>query len=92
MRSRILRPAAATVAIVCTLAACGGGSEDQPNRVKIPITTVSDEARTAYLLGRDLLEQLRFTDAHQYFVSATELDPEFAMAWMASRQHLADNA
>ncbi len=84
MRSRILRPAAATVAIVCTLAACGGGSGNQPNRVKIPITTVSDEARTAYLLGRDLLEQLRFTDAHQYFLTATDLDPEFAMAWMAT--------
>lgn len=84
MRLRNLRPAAASVALLCTLAACGGGSEDPPNRVKIPITTTSEEARTSYLLGRDLLEQLRFTDAHRYFVTATELDPEFAMAWMAT--------
>lgn len=84
MRSRILRPAAASVAILWTLAACNGGSERQPNRVKVPITTVSEDARAAYLLGRDLLEQLRLTDAHQYFVTATELDPEFALAWMAA--------
>jgi len=67
-----------------TLAACGGNPHNQKDRVKVPITTASEQARAAYLHGRDLLEQLRFTDAHQYFLSATELDPEFAMAWMAA--------
>ncbi len=84
MRSGRFLHAAATVAIMCTLAACGGDPHHQQDLVKVPITTVSEEARTAYLHGRDLLEQLRFTDAHQYFVSATELDPDFALAWMAA--------
>ena len=84
MRSRRLRPAAATVAIMLTLAACGGDSSNQQDLAEVPITTASEEARAAYLHGRDLLEQLRFTDAHQYFVSATDLDPEFALAWMAA--------
>jgi tetratricopeptide (TPR) repeat protein len=47
---------------------------------KIPITTSSDEAREAFVTGRDLNERLRGTDAHEYFVRAVELDPEFAWA------------
>lgn len=82
MRSGRILHAAAAVAIMSTLTACGGTPQTQQNTAKVPITTASEEARAAYLEGRDLLEQLRFTDAYQYFVSATELDPEFALAWM----------
>ena len=84
MRSRGLRPAAALVAIICAITACNQGPPTPQSQVKVAITTASEEARTAYLRGRDLLEALRFTDSHQYFVSATELDPEFALAWMAA--------
>lgn len=83
MRSRGMRPLAATAGIICLFAACHQGDPNPQSQVKVPITTVSDEARAAYLHGRDLLENLRFADAHQYFVSATEIDPGFALAWMA---------
>ncbi len=48
---------------------------------KIPITTTSVEARNLFLQGRDLAEKLRGTDAHQYYLQAVELDPDFATAW-----------
>ncbi len=47
---------------------------------KIPITTASEEARHAFMKGRDLQERLRGTDAHEYFQQAVELDPDFAWA------------
>ncbi len=84
MRSRGLLPAAVSFSVICALAACGKGPADEHSTAKVPITTTSEEARAAYLHGRDLFEALRFTDAHQHFVSATELDPNFALAWMAA--------
>ncbi|MFQ5351310.1 MAG: tetratricopeptide repeat protein, partial [Thermoanaerobaculia bacterium] len=47
---------------------------------EIPISTSSEEAREAFVQGRDLNERLRGTDAHGYFERAVELDPEFAWA------------
>jgi tetratricopeptide (TPR) repeat protein len=47
---------------------------------KVPITTKSEEARQAYLKGRDLLEKLRATDAHEQFVKAAAADKDFALA------------
>ena len=47
---------------------------------EIPISTTSDEAREAFVAGRDLNERLRGTDANEYFDRAVELDPEFAWA------------
>src|SRR5689334_21734822 len=47
---------------------------------KIPLTTKSEEARAAYLKGRDLFERLKFADAREQFKRAVELDPAFAMA------------
>lgn len=70
-------------AVMCLLLACGGGGGAGRALVKIPITTASAEARSAYLEGRELQESLRLTDAHAHFVRATELDPGFALAWMA---------
>jgi len=52
----------------------------QGSDVKVPVTTVSQEARQAYLKGRDLLAKLRATDARAYFAKAAELDPAFALA------------
>ena len=49
---------------------------------KIPVTTSSDEARDAFLKGRDLAERLQGQEAKEYFEKAVELDPDFALAWM----------
>jgi tetratricopeptide (TPR) repeat protein len=47
---------------------------------KIPITTSSEEARRAYLQGRDLFEKLRGADARPLFEQAAAKDPSFALA------------
>jgi tetratricopeptide (TPR) repeat protein len=47
---------------------------------KVPITTRSDEARQAYLKGRDLFEKLRATDAYEQFQKAAAADKDFALA------------
>src|SRR3954451_18468535 len=46
---------------------------------KIPITTSSEEARQAYLTGRDLADTLRGGDAHAQYEKAVKLDPHFAL-------------
>ena len=70
-----------SVALI-VLVACGGAptGEKAAGEAKIPVTTSSDEAREAYLYGRKLAEDLRFTDAHQFFLQAVAADPDFAMA------------
>jgi tetratricopeptide (TPR) repeat protein len=47
---------------------------------KIPITTSSEDARRAYLQGRDLAEKLRATDARRLYTDAVARDPNFALA------------
>jgi len=47
---------------------------------KIPLTTKNEEARGAYLRGRDLFEKLRVADSRTEFEKAAKLDPSFAMA------------
>jgi tetratricopeptide (TPR) repeat protein len=53
---------------------------DVARESRIPITTSSDEARSLYLRGRDLAEQLRNQDARQLFAQAVAKDSTFAMA------------
>ena len=67
---------------VATATACGGpaGEPIASETAEIPITTSSEEAREAFIEGRDLNERLRRTDAHQFFERAVELDPDFAWA------------
>jgi tetratricopeptide (TPR) repeat protein len=47
---------------------------------KIPVTTTSAEARTAFLEGRDKSEKLLVTESIQHFEKAVSLDPAFALA------------
>jgi tetratricopeptide (TPR) repeat protein len=54
----------------------------ETSRDKVPITTVSDEARALYLEGRDLLEKLRVTDAHARFESSIGKDRDFALGFV----------
>lgn len=49
---------------------------------KIPVTTASADARSAYLTGRDLTERLRGQEARAHFEKAVAVDPGFAVAWL----------
>jgi tetratricopeptide (TPR) repeat protein len=77
-----LRRVAASSLVFCLLNACGVAPpvDRTVDTTKIPITTCSDKARDAFLKARWLAENLRMTDAHEYFLKAVEADPEFAMA------------
>ncbi len=73
LRSRwFLTGAFVAVAAAALIAPAGAAS--------VPLTTSSDEARAAYLEGRDLQEQLRNREAAGAFKRAVELDKNFAMA------------
>lgn len=50
---------------------------------KIPITTASTEARQHFLIGRDLAEKIRGTDAREHFKQAVATDPNFAFGYLA---------
>lgn len=52
----------------------------------VPITTSSEEARAAYLKGRDLAEKLRATDAHAQFAIAVAKDPNLGVAYLGLSQ------
>jgi tetratricopeptide (TPR) repeat protein len=47
---------------------------------KVPVTTTSAEARTAYLKGRELGENLRGHDSREFLMKAAAQDPGFALA------------
>jgi tetratricopeptide (TPR) repeat protein len=47
---------------------------------KIPVTTVSEEAKKEFLQGRDMAERLLAQDSLQHFDKAIALDPNFAYA------------
>jgi len=53
---------------------------------KIPVTTSSAEARDLFLKGRQLVDNLRLTDAHPLFTKAVALDPGFALAHLYAAQ------
>ena len=76
--------AGAVAAAVLAGVACAGPAEEPaaPMVAEIPITTASEEARQAFIEGRDLNERLRRTDANAFFDRAVALDPEFAWAHM----------
>lgn len=68
--------------VLCVLFGCGVPApvERVVDTDKIPVTTCSDKALDAFLKGRWLLDNLRLTDAHQYFLKAVEADSNFALA------------
>jgi tetratricopeptide (TPR) repeat protein len=63
-------------------AKASGDKDRDKDREKVPITTVSPEARTLYLEGRNLLETLRVTDARRRFEAAVEQDRGFALGYL----------
>jgi len=79
--SSSLRSVAASLTLVLLI---GCGTPAPVERVvdmdKIPITTCSEKALDAFLKGRWLFDNLRLTDAHEYFLRAAEADSNFALA------------
>ncbi len=67
-----------------TLALCGcvlaAESPVAQAAQKMPITTSSKKALESYLKGRELVENLRAQESRQYFQSAVDEDPGFAVA------------
>ena len=82
-RSRTLTPILAIV--TAALIAVSGNASADPSG-KIPVTTTSVDARTAFLKGRELAEKLTFQDSIQYFDKAIALDPGFAQAELSRAQ------
>src|SRR5215510_1897747 len=78
--TKICRLAVAWAAISIG-AAVGAMAAPEP-KAKVPITTASEEARTLYLKGRDLMEKLRGTDARAAFTQAVAKDKDFALAYL----------
>ena len=82
-----ITPSRSAVVVMCLAFVLGAApataapKQAEASRDKVPITTTSDEARTLYLEGRDLLEKLRVTDAHQRFETAVARWPE--VVWCA---------
>ena len=66
--------------------ASSGAATSTTGNGKIPITTSSDEARKAFLAGRELSEKLRLTDSLAHYDKAISLDPNFAWAHLLRAQ------
>ena len=75
--SAVLSLLAAALLLVSTVTAGEG---------KIPVTSTSAEAREVFLKGRQLVDNLRLTDANPLFKKAIELDPSFALAHLYAAQ------
>jgi tetratricopeptide (TPR) repeat protein len=91
-RSRGVRTALG-LCLAVIAAGCGPAPEKAVEETgKVPITCASGEARSAYLTGRELQENLRPTDARQHFRQAAEIDPEFTLAHLALANSAPTNA
>jgi len=82
MSERLWRKAATVLGVIACAASASMLAQTPADGDKIPITTSSQEARTLYLDGRDLLEKLRATDARRLFEQAVAKDPNFALAYV----------
>jgi len=81
------------VGLAVTATGCGQAPEGAVEEVeKVPVTCASDDARAAFLTGRELQENLRVTDSRQHFQRAVEIDPEFALAHLALANTALTNA
>jgi tetratricopeptide (TPR) repeat protein len=74
--TRLLPLSAIVIVAVVATGGLAGASENE----KIPVTTTSEQARKAFLQGRELAEKLLIQDSIQYFDRAISLDPQFALA------------
>jgi tetratricopeptide (TPR) repeat protein len=70
------------VLIILLLLVWGAGNGHAGGDSKIPITTVSDQAREYYLQGRDMEERLRAREARLFYEKAVNEDSAFALAYL----------
>ncbi len=67
------------------VAACDRSKGDEDTAVagpavRVPVTTISQEARDHYLIGRDLIDKLRIPEARRHLEQAVARDSTFAIA------------
>ncbi len=87
---KTVQPLVSCVAVLALLVACTAeealapepAAEDLPVVEEIPITTSSEDARTAFLAGQAALDVGRPRLANDRFRSAEEKDPDFAYAYL----------
>jgi len=86
MNTASVKRIAVPVLLIFSMLACGAAPpiDSSVDTTKIPVTTCSEKARDAYLKGRWLAENLRVTDAHEYYLKAVEADPDFALAYFGA--------
>jgi len=81
------------VTLAGAVAGCGRAARETVQTAgKVPITCASEDARAAYLTGRELQENLRATDSRRHFQRAVEIDPGFALARLALANTAPTNA
>ena len=70
--------------VAAVASAAPKAAQTQAAAGKIPVTSASDEARSAFFKDRDLAEKLRATDGRQYYLKASELDQSLRLALWGS--------
>lgn len=85
---RAILPTVASAAVVLTLLGCAG---DAVTPGKVPITTSSKKARKAFLEARELQDNLRPSEAHDRYLRAVEVDPNFALGHLGLVQTALSN-
>jgi len=74
-----LTPFGIALILILWIAAVSCASGDKG---KIPITTTSETAKKHFLTGRELSENILFTESREYFDKAIAEDPNFALAYL----------
>src|SRR3954469_18982173 len=79
-RSTGSNAALASLTLIALATAAPAHGQSGGDSGKVPVTTVSADARQQYLKGRTLGENLRAHDSRQYLLQAAAKDPGFALA------------
>jgi len=66
--------------VVSSASAFSGADVDQG---KVPVTTSSESARTEFLIGQHLSDNLQATKSLEHYDKAVAIDPQFASAYLA---------
>jgi tetratricopeptide (TPR) repeat protein len=77
---------------LAVVALAGFGCSKSAEEGKIPITTKSDVAKSEFLQGRAMMDQIRVHEAAGHFEKAVEADSTFAMAELYLAQSSATTA
>ena len=78
---KIISRAGLTMMIILSAILLFTGCSSKEEKGKIAVTTMSSEAKSDFLQGRDLFEKLRQQESLSYFENAIAKDNEFAAAY-----------